>query len=91
MVSTGFAIYLGLLFLLVKLPRRWALRLLHHDLAVDLVVTCVAFVTHFGTFSGLMAATVAGVLTSVSTTVAKRLFGHVDGRVYYPGVFTLRV
>jgi hypothetical protein len=91
MVSTGFAIYLAVLFLLAKLPRRLMLRLLHYDLAVDLFITVLTLVIHFGTFSGLMAATVAGVLTSTTTTLAKRLFGHITGDTYHPGVLTLKV
>jgi NhaP-type Na+/H+ or K+/H+ antiporter len=91
MVSTGFAIFLGLLFLLVKLPRRLMLRLLHHDLAVDVVVTLFTFAVHFGTFSGLMAATVAGVLTSATTSVAKRLFGFIKNDRYFPGIVHLEV
>lgn len=91
MISTGFAVYLGLLFLLVKLPRRWTLRLLAHGFWVDLVVTLLVFLVHFGTFSGLMAATVAGVLTSATTSIAKRLFGCIRGAHYHPGMFQLRV
>jgi NhaP-type Na+/H+ or K+/H+ antiporter len=91
MVSTGFAIFLGLMFLLAKLPRRWTLRLLHYDLALDLSVTLLVLALHFGTFSGLMAATVAGVLTSVGTSVAKHLVGHVHRDQYHPGVIRLEL
>lgn len=91
MIETGLAIFLGLLFLLVKLPRRLMLRMLHHDGLLDIAVTVLTLVLHFGTFSGVMAATVAGVFTSMATTMAKRLFGYIaDGR-YFPGKVHLHV
>ena len=91
MVSTGLAIFLSLLLLLAKLPRRWMLRLLHYDLAIDLVVTVLTLAVHFGSFSGLMAATFAGLLTSFATSAAKRMFGHISGGTYFPGLFTVKV
>jgi hypothetical protein len=89
MLTTGFAIFAGLLLLLIKLPRRTALKLLHRDVLLDLAVTAVVLVIHFGTFSGLMAATVAGLLTSVGTSVAKRVFGYIRGTEYVPGLIHL--
>ena len=64
MFLTGVAIFLGLLLVFVKLPRRTLLRLLRYDLVIDLFVTLTVLAIHFGTFSGVMAATVAGLLTS---------------------------
>ncbi len=91
MLSTGFAIFLSLVFLLVKLPRRLMLRLLRFDLAIDLAATALVLVLHWGTFSGVMAATFAGLMTSVATSAAKRLFGHIKGDLYFPGVIALKV
>ena len=91
MFLTGFAIFLAMLFVFVKLPRRTLLRLLRYDLAIDVVVTLLVLVIHFGTFSGVMAATVAGLMTSLATTGAKRLFGHIRGDVYLPGLINLKV
>jgi nucleoside permease NupC len=89
MFATGFAIFAGVALLLVKLRRRWMLRALNHDLAIDIAVTVVTLAVHWGTFSGVMAATIAGLLTSVATTMAKRLFGYIRGGVYHPGLFYL--
>jgi len=91
MFATGFAIFLGLLFLFIKLPRRLMLRLLRYDLVIDLVVSLFVLAVHFGTFEGLMAATVAGLMTSVTTTTAKRLFGYIKGDQYHVGVLRLTV
>jgi NhaP-type Na+/H+ or K+/H+ antiporter len=89
MFTTGFAVFIGVVLLLIKLPRRTMLRALHHDLMIDIAVTLVVCAVHFGTFSGLMAATIAGLLTSIATSVAKRLFGYIEGKHYHPGVFCL--
>lgn len=91
MFLTGLAIFLAMLFVFVKLPRRTLLRLLRYDLAIDIFVTLLVLAIHFGTFSGVMAATVAGLMTSLATTGAKRLFGFIQGDVYRPGLINLKV
>ncbi len=91
MLETGIMVFLGVALILWKLPRRMALKLLNHDLAIDVTVTIVTLIVHFGTFSGVMAATVAGLLTSLATSGAKRLFGHIQGGRYYLGLFHVRV
>ena len=91
MFTTGLAIFLGLVFIFIKLPRRTMLRWLRYDMLLDLAVTLIVLVVHFGTFSGVMAATFAGLLTSVGTSSAKRLFGYIQGDQYFPGIFRLEV
>ena len=91
MFEIGFIVFLAMLLLLVKLPRRWALRLLHHDLMLDVAVSVIVLTIHWGTFSGVMAATVAGLMTSLFTTAAKHAFGYIKGKQYFPGRFNLRV
>ena len=91
MFTTGLTIFLGLVFIFIKLPRRVMLRWLHYDIVLDLAVTLIVLVIHFGTFSGIMAATFAGLLTSVGTSAAKRLFGYINGDQYYPGLIRLTV
>ena len=89
MLTTGFAVFLGVALLLLKLPRRLMLKALRHDLAIDVVVSLIVLVIHFGTFSGVMAATIAGLLTSLATSGAKRLVGFIKGDTYYPGLIRL--
>lgn len=91
MLTTGLTIFLGVALLLVKLPRRIMLRLLKHDLLLDLAVTTLVLAIHWGTFSGVMAATIAGLLTSLATSSLKRLVGYIDGNSYYPGRIRLDV
>lgn len=89
MLATGFIVFLGVALILVKLPRRLMLRALKHDLLIDILVSCLVLIVHWGTFSGVMAATVAGLMTSLMTSAAKRLFGHIDGDLYYIGKWRL--
>lgn len=91
MFETGLAIFLSLVFIFIKLPRRIMLRLLNHDMAIDVCVTLLVLVIHFGTFSGVMAATFAGLLTSVGTSAAKRLFGYIQNDVYHRGYLALEI
>ena len=91
MFTTGFAIFLGLVFIFIKLPRRTMLRWLRYDVVLDVAFTLIVLAIHFGTFSGVMAATFAGLLTSVGTTVAKRLFGYIKGDEYFHGIIRLAV
>ena len=91
MFATGFAVFLALLFIFVKLPRRLMLRLLRYDLAIDLVVTIAVLFIHGGSFEGVMAATIAGLFTSVATTAAKHLVGYIKGDTYVPGLLALQV
>lgn len=91
MFTTGLMIFLGVTLVLVKLPRRKMLKVLKHDVALDVAVSVLVLAIHWGTFSGVMAATIAGLLMSVATTTAKRLVGYIDGDMYYPGTFCLKL
>jgi len=91
MLTTGFTIFLGVALILAKLPRRTMLRVLKHDLLLDVAVSLMTLMIHWGTFSGVMAATVAGLLTSLATSSLKRLVGYIDGDKYWPGRIRLDV
>ena len=91
MIETGILVFLGVALILWKMPRRWMLKALHHDMALDLLVSVLVLIIHWGTFSGVMAATVAGLLTSLATSSAKRIFGYIDGPRYVPGQIRLDV
>jgi NhaP-type Na+/H+ or K+/H+ antiporter len=91
MLTTGFTIFLGVTLILAKLPRRTMLRVLKHDLLLDVAITLITLMIHWGTFSGVMAATVAGLLTSMATSALKKLVGFVDGDKYWPGRIRLDV
>lgn len=86
-LTSGFIIFFGMLFVALKLERRTSLRLLGFPLTVDLAVSGLTLVLHWGTFSGVMAAAFAGLMTSVFTTVARWLVGYISGGTYHAGVF----
>ena len=84
-IESGIIIFLGLLFLAVKLPIKTSLWLLGNALWVDLGVSVLAFLMHYGTFTGVMAAAVAGLMTSTFTTIAKYAIGYTAKNKYYVG------
>lgn len=84
-IESGVIIFLGMVFLGIKLPRKYSLRLLGHPLAVDLVVSVLAYIMHYGTFSGIMAAAVAGLMCSGFTSIARYAWGYISRGKYTPG------
>ena len=89
-VESGVIIFVGLLFIFVKLPRWLVLRMLGQPLALDLVVSTAAYILHWGTFSGVMAAAVAGLMCSGFTAVGRWAIGYSKGGQVIPGAFTRR-
>ena len=91
MFAMGFAVFIAVLLLMVKLPHRLLLRMLNYDLLIDFTVSALVLLIHFGSFDGVMAATIAGLLTSIATSGAKRLFGYIKDGVYHYGYMKLNV
>lgn len=86
-IESGVIIFLGLIGLWIKLPRKVALRLLGYPLAMDIGVSMIAYSLHWGTFSGVMAAAVAGFMCSAMISLGRKMFGYIEGGYYYPGWF----
>ncbi len=84
-IESGAIIFLGMLLLGIKLPRRISLKLLGYPLALDLSVSVLAFIMHYGTFSGVMAAAVAGLMCSGFTSAARYAFGYIKDKRYHKG------
>lgn len=87
MFTSALAIFGGAALLFAKMKRRWMLKALNHDAAIDVAVSAATLVVHWGTFSGVMAATLAGLFTSLATSLAKQLFGFIRHDRYYPGLW----
>ena len=83
----GLIIFIGILFVFVKLPAVVMLRLLAFPLSLDAGITVLVYLAHMGTVSGLFAAAIAGVLVSLMTSITRYLVGYIKGNSYYPGVF----
>lgn len=84
-IESGVIIFLGMLFLGLKLKAKTSLTLLGYPLALDFFVSIIAFIMHYGTFSGVMAAAVTGLMCSGFTTIARYAFGYIKAGTYYPG------
>ena len=84
-IESGVIIFLGMLLLGIKLPKKVSLKLLGRPLALDLGVSVLAYVMHYGTFSGIMAAAVAGLMCSGFTSCARYAFGYIKDNRYHPG------
>lgn len=84
-IESGFIVFLGLVFMFIKLPPRISLKLLGSPLILDLSASILMLLVHWGTFSGVMAAATAGLLTSGFTTAARFAVGYIDKGKYYPG------
>ena len=84
-IESGVIIFLGMLLLGTKLPRKTSLKLLGHPLALDFGVSVLAYILHYGTFSGIMAAAVAGLMCSGFTSVARYAFGYIKDKRYHKG------
>lgn len=75
-IESGIIIFVGLLFLFIKLPKHWVLVGLGYHLWVDIIAAILAYVLHWGTFTGTMAAAVAGLMTSAMTTIGRTWMGY---------------
>lgn len=84
----GAVIFVGMMFLILKLPRPVVLWLLGHSLLVDVVVTIFAIMIHWGTMTGLMAAAIAGMCCSIATWLGRTLIGYKAGGRIHRGVLT---
>lgn len=84
-IESGVIIFLGMLFLGLRLKVKTSLTLLGHPLALDFSVSALAFIMHYGTFSGVMAAAVAGLMCSGFTTLARYAVGYIRDGKYFPG------
>ena len=92
-IESGVIIFIGLLLLIIKLPKWQIAVMLGKPLTVDLAASAAAYILHFGTFTGVMAAAVAGLMVSAMTSFGRQLIGYtnkVKGEwIYTPGAFNI--
>ena len=90
-IESGVIIFIGFLFLMIKLPNYQLAWLLGHQLKVDLIASAAAYILHVGTITGVMAAAVAGLMISAMTTIGRKLIGYTekgsDGEYHYTSGF----
>ena len=93
-LTLGLVIFLGFVFLLVKLSAWRVAWLLGHSMWLDLGATAFGFVLFAGSATGILAAAVAGLMTGIATTVLRWYMGYTykndDGDwIYKSGIINI--
>ena len=89
MLEMGIVVGIGIIVMLVKLSWRNKMMVLSNPLAMDIFVFVLLTALHWGTFSGLMVAAIGALFCSITLSVGRWLFGHVESRIYQPGIFNI--
>lgn len=89
MIEAGLFVAIGLLALFAKMSWRTKIWMTSHPVAMDIMVFVGLTAIHFGTFTGVMAATIGALMCSVILSVARKVIGHVEGNVYFPGLINI--
>lgn len=89
-IESGVIIFIGLMLMFIKLPRKTSLWLLGKPLPLDISVSVLAYILHWGTFTGVMAAAVAGLMCSGMTALGRKIVGYTIKGVYHPGIIELK-
>lgn len=89
MFEAGAAVGVGLLVTFMKFGWRGRMFLLSNPLFMDVLIFVILVLLHWGTFSGVMAATIGATVCSISLSGARKLCGHVENNMYFPGMFDL--
>src|SRR5437868_6583886 len=91
MIETGTIVFLSLIVLVWRLPRRMMLWLFGHAVWLELPFSLVAYTLHYGTFSGMMAAAVAACMIFGFVQIGRLSVGYIENGTYYPGFIVLEV
>lgn len=88
-IETGTIVFLSLIVLVWRLPRKTVLWLFGHPAWLEIPFGFVAYALHLGTFSGMMAAATAAIMCFAFTQLGRKFVGYNDGKIYHPGIFDL--
>ena len=89
-IETGTLVFLSLIVIVWRLPRRTILWLFGHPAWLELPFATLAYLLHYGTFSGMMAAAVAGMLCFAFVQIGRKAVGYTYNNQYTPGWFQLK-
>jgi hypothetical protein len=84
-IESGVIVAAGLIFTFVKLQWKTRLKMLGSPLLLDVLVFIGLNILHMGTFSGVMVAAVGALVCSALISIGRKLFGYIEGNVYFPG------
>ena len=90
-IESGLIVALGLLFMWFKCSWKKRIWMLSNPLAMDIFIFVLLNIIHWGTFSGVMVAATGSLICSGLITVGRKCVGHVDQRIYYPGIWTVNI
>lgn len=85
-IETGTIVFLSLLVLVWRMPKRMKLWLFGHPIWLELPFGIVAYMLHYGTFSGMMAAATAACMVFVFVQIGRWFVGYIDEGIYHRGV-----
>lgn len=84
-IETGTIVFLSLIVIMWRLPRKTILWLLGHPAWLEIPFGIAAYLLHYGTFSGMMAAAVACILVFGFVELMKVIVGYTKNNKYHPG------
>ena len=90
-LETGTIVFMSLVVLVWRLPRKTMLRLFGTPWLLELPFGILAYALHWGTFSGMMAAAVAAILCFGFVQAGRSLVGYIKSGQYYAGIVALKV
>ena len=90
-IETGTIVFLSLMVLVWRLPRKTMLWLFGHPVWLELPFGFVAYVLHYGTFSGMMAAATAAIMCFAFVQLGRQFVGYIDNGIYKPGMMELKL
>jgi hypothetical protein len=86
-IESGLIVALGLTFMWFKCPWKKRMWMLSNPLLMDVIVFIMLNILHWGSFSGVMVAATGSLICSGLITVGRKCLGHIDARIYYPGIW----
>ena len=85
-IESGVIVALGLLFTFFKCSWKARMWMLSHPLTMDIIIFVLLNILHMGTFSGVMVAATGALICSGMISLGRYVYGHVDGKIYKPGI-----
>jgi hypothetical protein len=79
MIAFGLAIFIGVVAITLKMPRKLFLRVLNYPLTFDLLVAALVYALHAGSVTGIGAATFAAAFVHGYTWLMRWAWGYHDG------------
>jgi hypothetical protein len=90
-IESGFIVAAGLLLTFWKCSWQVRMWVLSRPLFMDILVFSGLNAMHWGSFSGVMVAATGALICSALLSIGRKCFGHIDRRVYFPGIWTVPV